>query len=186
MIDTMNSCIAAHEKLLEHDSTDVRIAAGENIGILFEMMDDEQYDNKAELIEKLSDLAADASRHQGKKENRSQRMAFKEVLATVVNAASPTQRVTIHKLDYSITSWALLKRLNLMKYYLNEGLSVHLESNEVVQSFLSLEVETERPIGQTKRVQQLIQREVDKARSKNLSKERERRGNSKQSMQNYE
>ncbi|TPX42955.1 hypothetical protein SeMB42_g02310 [Synchytrium endobioticum] len=187
MQDTMNSYIAAHEKLLTHDSTDVRIAAGENIGILFEMMghENEQYDNRAALIEKLADIAADASRHRGKKDTRSQRMIFKELLATVENANTPTHHLTIRKMHYSLKSWASLKRLSLIKYYLNEGLSAHLENNEVVQSCLSLEVPPEapeRPTVQDKRVQQLIQHKVDKARSKNLSVDRDRRSTSRQSL----
>ncbi|TPX34052.1 hypothetical protein SmJEL517_g03213 [Synchytrium microbalum] len=184
--DSFDQYIAAHERLLSHESTEVRISAGENIGIIFEMMDDTDstYDNKDGLIEKLGDLAADASRHnKGKKDAaKSQRMAFKELLATIEDSASPSHRLTIRKMEYTLTSWASWKRLNLIKYFLNEGLSVHLEQNEHVQSCLSLDVVAEapeRPTGQNKRVQQLIQQRVDKLRTKSLSTERDKRSSSR-------
>jgi len=130
--------ITVFEHLLDHSSSDVRIAAGENIALMFEMFPDMRY-NKKPLIATLHILSKESSKHVAKKERASQRSAFRDILKTVEEQKSPEQRLKFSKRVIAFNSWIKIKRLNAIREILGQGLHVHFEENELISDIFGVE-----------------------------------------------
>jgi hypothetical protein len=92
---------------LESGTKDVRVAAGEDIALIFESinthhnLDDErdpeesvpEYDDMNELVRALQQLATDSSRRRGKQERKEQRSAFRDIIRTVEEGERPVERL---------------------------------------------------------------------------------------------
>nr|KAJ3422365.1 Interferon- developmental regulator 1 [Polyrhizophydium stewartii] len=82
--DDYNRVLDMHLELLNADDLDVRIAAGENIAIIDEPENTKPfYESRHQLIQQLTFLSHDSTRHRAKKERAVQKSAFRDILQTV-------------------------------------------------------------------------------------------------------
>ncbi|KAG9289357.1 hypothetical protein G9A89_007918 [Geosiphon pyriformis] len=144
-----------HVKQLESTTMEVRIASGENIALMFETLgiggrvepaeewdhqdtesdeDEVDYDDIDRLIRLLNRLATDSNRRRGKAERKTQRSAFRDILRTVEEGDGVEEKLKFKKQTIYFSSWAKIAQLNAFRDALGEGLHVHFEENELLQS----------------------------------------------------
>ena len=186
--EDFNRIVDEHSALLESNDVDVRIAAGENLAIMFEDLDASQQSDdpqpgaslqntKAlfcdafdELVRQLAFLAKESTKHRSKKDKAVQKSAFRDILDTIESSISPTIRLKIKQEVIACDSWAKIRRLNVFRDAIGEGMHVHFEHNPVVQSIFQFSLQGSsdrtRPIGADRR---LIQTAVEKARTKAIN-----------------
>jgi len=129
---------------LENDNVDVRVAAGECIGLLFEIARElkEDFDltefgnycglDVDELIDNLSHLTADKTKQRNKKEKQKQKAPFKEISLTVEDGVSPSETLVFKHQKLQFESWAQITQLDAFRDLLAVGLHAHFESNELL------------------------------------------------------
>ncbi|RUS26002.1 interferon-related developmental regulator-domain-containing protein [Jimgerdemannia flammicorona] len=150
--DEFEKSMPAHLKLLDSISMEVRVASGENIALMFESIDlhnndpensDEddaalpQYDDIDNLMARLQNLATDSNRRRNKKERASQRSAFRDIVRTVEGGERPTEKFKFRRSAVHFTGWSKIVELAAFRETLKEGLSVHFEENELLQTIFS-------------------------------------------------
>ncbi len=95
--------------MLDLEDMDIRIAAGETLALLFDVLreisetEDQDFDlydydgfvDIAELLEKLKDLSASSSQHISKKDRAKQKSVFKDILKSVQVTQNPSLNGTI-------------------------------------------------------------------------------------------
>ncbi|RKP14516.1 interferon-related developmental regulator-domain-containing protein [Piptocephalis cylindrospora] len=155
-VSWVEGSLEAHRAWLEHPSTEVRIAAGENIALILEMAtmieeEDEEGDEAGverwargldviqDILPILHTLTRESAKHRSKKERSMQKSAFREVLEMVEEGQAPTDRtITFHGTVYPVDTWIKGKRLQVFRSALGEGLTVHVGENELLLDMLGL------------------------------------------------
>ncbi|KAI8876838.1 hypothetical protein K501DRAFT_231328 [Backusella circina FSU 941] len=153
-----------HEIMLESSDNSVRIASGENIGLIFETIrlftkDDGdnndstttrlEYDNMDGLIHTLKNLSIESSRYKGKSERVEQKSVFREVFKSVEQNERPKEDLKIGNRTLVFKGWAKILVLNAFRKSLGQGLQFHLKSNSLVKdifrySFISDDDDSEK------------------------------------------
>nr|CAG8481239.1 11044_t:CDS:2 [Entrophospora candida] len=152
-----------HLKHLKSDTMEVRVASGENIALMFEILgigrkrdaseeweqlqhperyeeiDEVEYDDKEHLIELLSALAKDSNRHRAKSQRKVQRSAFRDILRTVEEGDHIEEKIKIKKQTIHFSSWAKVAQLKAFRDVLAEGLHIHFQENELIQDIFEFE-----------------------------------------------
>lgn len=134
-----------HEMLLESSDKDVRIAAGENIGLMFESAnvflnataDDEEeededavkpeYDNMDGLIHTLKDLSVDSNRRRAKSDRVEQKSVFRDIVRTVEENEKPLEELKIGGKVLTFRGWSKILPLNSFRRCLGPGFQHHLK-----------------------------------------------------------
>jgi hypothetical protein len=133
--------------MLDLDEFEARLAAGEAIALLFDMLqaskeeaeedfdlgDYESYLDIDDLIEKLKELSATSGHHISKKDKAKLKSSFKDILRSVESGSVPTETITVGNTKVEFDSWERLVQLNFVRQTLAEGTLVHFESNELLQ-----------------------------------------------------
>ncbi|XP_076363065.1 interferon-related developmental regulator 1-like [Tachypleus tridentatus] len=129
-------------ELLESPNLELRIAAGETIAVLYEVMReiDEEFegDNIDELCVKLQQLATDSQKFRAKKDRRQQRSSFRDVLRAVEEGESPDVRVKFGREILYIDSWCKKRQYDALCYVLGSGMNLHLKENELLRDIFEL------------------------------------------------
>lgn len=187
---------------LESADSQVRIAAGEAIALLFELTaidpdDDEalvQYKDHspvqdlAYLEQKLASLSTTSSKRQSKDSRREQHSTFRDILATVSapnSHAAPTETLKLGKTSKPgntlyITTWLQGIRLNSLRKLLGTGLLAHLKKNGIVREILQhhgpvidSELDSDaEPEDFSREIRHSINQELRKQRNKDRTGER--------------
>lgn len=141
-----------HEMLLESSDKDVRISAGENIGLMFETAnifllsdsdeeeDGEQdtvkpeYDNMGGLIHTLKELSIDSSRRRAKSDRAEQKSVFRDIIKSVEENVKPIQELKIDGKTLTFRGWAKILPLNGFRHVLGQGFQYHLKTNGMIKS----------------------------------------------------
>ncbi|KAI9227589.1 MAG: interferon-related developmental regulator-domain-containing protein [Piptocephalis tieghemiana] len=151
----VEGALESHRSWLEHPSTEVRIAAGENIALILEMatmIEEEDDDDEGgvegwargldvvqDILPILHNLTKESAKYRAKKERSKQKSAFREILEMVEEGQPPSERqITFHGTVYPVDSWIKGKRLQVFRSILGEGLTVHVRENELVLQMLGL------------------------------------------------
>lgn len=137
-----------HEMLLESSDKDVRIAAGENIGLMFETVnvflakdpndedeeeDEEEdmvkpeYDNMDGLIHTLKDLSVDSNRRRAKSDRVEQKSVFRDIVKTVEENVKPTEELKINGRVLLFRGWGKILPLSAFRSCLGQGFQHHLK-----------------------------------------------------------
>ncbi|KAI8364652.1 interferon-related developmental regulator-domain-containing protein [Radiomyces spectabilis] len=150
--DEWQAVMPAHLDLLEHSSKDVRVAAGENIALMFECTDtlkkqqvveeDEQededqipdYEEMDELIDALQRLATDSSKKVNKQDRKEQRGAFRDIIRTVESNERPKETLRFGRFRLVFRGWANILELRAFRHWLGQGLVRHFHDNDTVYS----------------------------------------------------
>jgi len=140
--------------LLGLDDFESRLAAGEVLALLFDMLqeskeadeedfdmaDYEKYLNIEGLIERLKELASTSGRHISKKEKVKLKSSFKEVLHSIESGSVPVETLTVANTKVEFYSWERLVQLHFVRNTLAEGTLVHFENNELLQQIFDYSV----------------------------------------------
>lgn len=142
--------------LLDLDEFEARLAAGEIIALLFDMLQEAKEDAEEEfdladyescldiddLIDKLKDLSATSGHHISKKDKAKLKSSFKDILRSVESGSVPTETITVGSTKVEFHSWERLVQLNFVRQTLAEGTLVHFESNELLQQIFGFTATT--------------------------------------------
>jgi hypothetical protein len=129
--DEFNEIIDKHLEILDHDSLEVRIVAGENIALLLqerrdkfaeEGMEIDHVESLNEIYSKLEELARDSSKSIAKKERSTQKASFRDVLASVKSDMVPELELKFKKDTVKFEGWAKIRLLTALRDIIGEGL----------------------------------------------------------------
>ncbi|XP_056605307.1 interferon-related developmental regulator 1 isoform X1 [Triplophysa dalaica] len=129
-------------RLLENDEVNMRIAAGETIALLFELIRDVdpdfEYDDWEPLCEKLNALATDCNKHRAKTDKRKQRSVFRDVLKAVEDGDFQTETIRFGTERMVIDSWVRKRMYDIFREFVGSGMNYHLQANEFIRDVFEL------------------------------------------------
>lgn len=119
----------AHSELLAAKSKDVRVAAGENVALMYECShskkkhvlegeevvvveskdeenDMSEYEEMDELIDILTRLAKESSRHVNKQDRKEQKRSFRHILNSIQNGESIKERLKLGRVKFLFHGWS--------------------------------------------------------------------------------
>ncbi|KAI5722576.1 hypothetical protein M8J76_010526 [Diaphorina citri] len=171
--------------LLDSTHLDIRMAAGEAIALLLEqsrssrdgLYDEDGVDN--ELVDKLRALATDSHKYRAKKDRKTQRSSFRDILRFVENDEPPNIQIRFGQESLSLDSWVRKKQYDAFCTILASGINLHLSENELVRDVLDLG-EKLSPLNtaalkQSKQERQMMNAAAFKARCISRGKNRDKR-----------
>ncbi|KAG0166696.1 hypothetical protein DFQ28_006440 [Apophysomyces sp. BC1034] len=137
--DELHGVMPVHLDLLESTSKDVRVAAGENIALMFESVQmlkrteikteqnaddpDPEYEEMDELIDALQRLATESNRSVNKQDRKQQRGAFRDIVRSVESGKRPREKLKMGRHRLNLRGWEMQAFRNLF----GQGLARHLE-----------------------------------------------------------
>ena len=117
-------------QLLESPDVELRIAAGECIAVLHEIVregdQDFELDDIDELCDKLRALATDSQKFRAKKDRRQQRNVFRYVLREVEENEPPNIHYKFGRERLTIDTWSTKRQYDAFCYVLKSGMNLHL------------------------------------------------------------
>lgn len=143
--------------MLESSDKNTRIAAGENIALMFEIVniflksndndndDDEngeeeeeafdkpEYDNMDGLIHTLRDLSMDSNRRRAKSDRVEQKSVFRDIVKTVEENIKPEEELKIGGRVLVFRGWAKILPLGTFRKCLGQGFQHHLKTNSMMK-----------------------------------------------------
>uniref|UniRef100_A0A673NJ43 Interferon-related developmental regulator 1-like n=1 Tax=Sinocyclocheilus rhinocerous TaxID=307959 RepID=A0A673NJ43_9TELE len=129
-------------RLLENDDVSMRIAAGETIALLFELIRDVDpefdYDGWDSLCEKLNALATDCNKHRAKTDKRKQRSVFRDVLKAVEEGDFQSETIRFGTERMVIDSWVRKRTYDAFREFVGSGMNYHLQANEFIRDVFEL------------------------------------------------
>ncbi|XP_026084952.1 interferon-related developmental regulator 1-like isoform X1 [Carassius auratus] len=129
-------------RLLENDDVNMRIAAGETIALLFELIRDVDpefdYDGWEPLCEKLNALATDCNKHRAKTDKRKQRSVFRDVLKAVEEGDFQSETIRFGTERMVIDSWVRKRTYDTFREFVGSGMNYHLQANEFIRDVFEL------------------------------------------------
>ncbi|XP_051977189.1 interferon-related developmental regulator 1-like [Xyrauchen texanus] len=128
-------------RLLENDDVNMRIAAGETIALLFELIrdvDPEMEFDWEPLCEKLSALATDCNKHRAKTDKRKQRSVFRDVLKAVEEGDFQSETIRFGTERMVIDSWVRKRTYDAFREFVGSGMNYHLQANEFIRDVFEL------------------------------------------------
>ncbi|KAI8578488.1 hypothetical protein K450DRAFT_247119 [Umbelopsis ramanniana AG] len=146
--EELEKVVPVFTMFLESGTKETRVAAGENIALIFESinthhnLDDErdpeealpEYDDMNELVRALQLLATDSNRHRGKQERKEQRSAFRDIIRTVEEGERPAERLKFGGKLVTFRGWTKIVELNAFREIIKQGLHHHFAENDLLQS----------------------------------------------------
>lgn len=149
--EELEKVMPVHEMLLESADKDIRISAGENVGLMFETAniflksdsDEEgegeeetvkpEYDNMDGLVHTLKELSIDSSRRRAKSDRTEQKSVFRDVVRSVEENVRPSEELKIGGKVLTFRGWAKILPLNAFRHVLGQGFQHHLKTNDMMK-----------------------------------------------------
>lgn len=140
----VSSVVPALNKLLDNSEIEVRIASGQAIALLVNLLYEQnggellhcsEIDQSSYLIQLL---ATDSSRYTARKERSQQRSTFKDIFQTLESGDVTPQSIRCGPEVVSLDNWAKQVRYNSFKELLGSGLNKHLMANELIRDIFEL------------------------------------------------
>jgi len=194
-----NKFVPAFTKFLDHQSLEVRAAAGEAVALLFdatnglEVEETEKEKEKkpdsdeeliqlketkqSELIKSLQSLATQGSQRVAKKDTTKQKSLFREVIRTVEEGEPPSEKIIINKKKYEFVGWAQIKQLAHVRSILGTGLQMHMQSNELMWEIFEVIGEEHQDSGSkaSKKIEKIERGMKQKADTQQKDKQRKKK-----------
>ncbi|KAJ1526830.1 hypothetical protein ONE63_008397 [Megalurothrips usitatus] len=170
-------------ELLESVHLDLRLAAGEVIALLYEQgrSHDADFcsDFTDELVGTLRQLATDSHKYRAKKDRKTQRSSFRDIVQFVEEDVPPEVQVRFGQEVLLLDSWCRKKQYDAFCQVLGSGMNLHLTENELLREVFELG-EKVSPLTyasnkQTKQERQLLNAAAFKARTISRGKYRDKR-----------
>ncbi|XP_050533857.1 interferon-related developmental regulator 2 [Daktulosphaira vitifoliae] len=128
--------------LLDSAYLEVRMATGELLTVLLEMVreceDMDEYEPDEELISKLRELATDSQKYRAKKDRKTQRSNFRQILHYVEFDEPPNIQVRFGQEILSMNTWTKKKEYDVLCQALGSGMNMHMTENDLVRDILNL------------------------------------------------
>uniref|UniRef100_A0A8D8W5M9 Interferon-related developmental regulator 1 n=1 Tax=Cacopsylla melanoneura TaxID=428564 RepID=A0A8D8W5M9_9HEMI len=130
--------------LLDSPHLDIRMAAGEAIALLLEQQRggsadyDEEDEDMNSLVDKLRALATDSHKYRAKKDRKTQRSSFRDILRYVESGESPNIQIRFGQESLQVDSWVRKKQYDAFCTVLGSGVNLHLSENDLVRDVLQL------------------------------------------------
>lgn len=146
-------------KLLDAPDVDLRIATGEAIAVLYEVLADDDEGSDGEegidgsddpakenlervidnLAPKLKELSTDSQKNRSKKDRKVQKSSFRDILRTIEEGDGYYEKVAINKREkLEIDSWAMKKQYEMVCKALTSGTNLHLTENELIRGVFEM------------------------------------------------
>lgn len=168
--------------LLRSAHLDVRVNAGELFALLFEQgrAHDEDFldDYLPELIDATKKLATDSHKFRAKRDRKTQRATFRDILRYFEEDFSPEINVRFGRESMLLDSWALHHQYTSFCNVMGPGINNHLVENEFVRDVMQLGAKLNEMEGlqkMSKAEKRFFNAESFKARTKARSKNRDKR-----------
>lgn len=168
--------------LLQSAHLDVRMIAGEIFALLFESgraHDDEFLElYLPDLIDITKKLATDSHKFRAKRDRKTQRATFRDVLHYIEDDISPEINVRFGRESLLLDTWAIHHQYTSICNLMGPGINKHLAENDFIREVLELGApltELTTPRAMTKAEKKFINAEAFKARTKVRSKNRDKR-----------
>jgi len=196
-LDNIQSSLPALVDSLSSSALAVRLAAGEDIALSYELAsassdseeeypDTPPYDDIDHLTSILSSLSTTSTKKLSKHSRREQHSLFRDILRTVsTHQPLPTQKLRYAKQEeLRLDSWEKLLRLKHLRRIFTHGLHVHLASNPHVREVLDLPPPSEpgsggssdEDEGMTSAERRSLQKEMRRLREGRVRRDRNRAG----------
>lgn len=130
--------------LLQGPDTELRITAGETIALLYDLCRDmdETFGMEDEATETLcvtlKELSVECTKHMAKKDRRTQRSSFRDILRTVQEGYCPEQTVKMGMESLQLEGWSQKKQYDAFCQVLGSGINLHLQDNTTLRDFWGL------------------------------------------------
>uniref|UniRef100_A0A1B0GQ90 Interferon-related developmental regulator N-terminal domain-containing protein n=1 Tax=Phlebotomus papatasi TaxID=29031 RepID=A0A1B0GQ90_PHLPP len=169
--------------MLRSPHLEVRMTAGEAIALVLECgrIHDEDFmdEHLPDLIDMTKQLATDSQKFRAKRDRKTQRATFRDVLRYIEDEISPEINVRFGKETLVLNTWSMHHQYTAVCSAIGSGINVHLAENDFLRDVLQLG-EKLLPIGnvtskQSKLEKHLINAAAFKARTISRSKNRDKR-----------
>ncbi|XP_054287052.1 interferon-related developmental regulator 2-like [Macrosteles quadrilineatus] len=128
--------------LLDSPHLEVRMAAGEVIALMLERGrqydDDYEWEASEQLIDKLRQLATDSHKYRAKKDRKTQRSSFRDILKYVEDDMPPNIQVRFGQETLALDSWCKKKQYDAFCQVLGSGMNLHLSENDLLREVFEL------------------------------------------------
>ncbi|XP_027848887.2 interferon-related developmental regulator 2 isoform X1 [Aphis gossypii] len=128
--------------LLDSTHLEVRMATGELITVLLEMAreceDMDEYEPDEEFINKLRELATDSQKYRAKKDRKTQRSNFRQILHYVELDEPPNIQIRFGQEILTMNSWIIKKQYDVLCQALGSGMNMHMTENDLIRDILNL------------------------------------------------
>ncbi|KAL1454446.1 hypothetical protein WDU94_010701 [Cyamophila willieti] len=172
--------------LLDSPHLDIRMAAGEAIALLLEQQrggsadyDEDEEEEMNSLVEKLRALATDSHKYRAKKDRKTQRSSFRDILRYVESGESPNIQIRFGQESLQVDSWVRKKQYDAFCTVLGSGVNLHLSENDLVRDVLQLGARISplniASLKQSKQERHLMNAASFKARCLSRAKNRDKR-----------
>ena len=129
-------------EIIERGDLNLRIAAGETAALVFEVSGEmgislnESHVN--ELLEILRNLSNESGHQRGKREKKTQKSTFREILKSVENGYFLDKTIRFGVESMELISWSSLCKYNVLKEAIGSGINSHLQSNALLREIFCL------------------------------------------------
>jgi hypothetical protein len=136
-----------------------------------------------ELIDILTALANDSSKHRSKKERKYQRHSFRDILKTIEGSEFETETIKFGSESLYIDNWIRKKEYATFCDLLGNGMNIHLKENEFIRDLFDLgaplnDDAIKQKLNSMSRLEKAhYNKEKFKLRTKSLNKRRENKDN---------
>lgn len=179
-------------ELLDVSSVDLKIAAGEALAVINEMVKALygrfKFDDQEEICEKLHILANDRQKFRAKNDGNKrwtrhrivQRSSFRDILRGIEKGEAPSILVKFGKERLELNSWLTKRRYDAFCHVLASGMNRHLTENDLLRDIFSLGpqriVENDRETIKAERVKRQKDNSIaSKTKTKDLRELRDKR-----------
>ncbi|XP_076469244.1 interferon-related developmental regulator 2-like [Babylonia areolata] len=184
--DKAQSHISLLGDLLQSSDTELRIAAGEAIALLFDLNRyiDEGFDESREdtdlLCDQLKTLSTESTKHKARNALRQQRARFRDILQTVQDGVVEEVLVKMGSMEtLMLEDWSTKVQYNAFCSALHSGIFVHLKENLMLRDFFDLGAPIPsgtKPVHKMSKVQRKYYNSLaEKARTQSRAKNRDKR-----------
>lgn len=136
--------VKSFQDFLKSPDVDLRIVAGETIAFLYELALCDSHSDLSmfeadSLIDLLTALANDSSKHRSKKDKKQQRVIFRDILKTIADGnAFDGQTIKFGSESLFLDNWVRRKQYDTLRELLGTGMNTHLLENEYVRDLFDL------------------------------------------------
>lgn len=129
-------------ELLDSPHLDVKLSAGETLAVMCEIIKthNEQItgDDFDELCDKLRDIVNDGQKSRAKKDLKTQRSSFREILAAIEEDEPLNLTIKFGRERLVLGSWSKRRQYDAFCELFTTGINQHLAENEVIRDIFGL------------------------------------------------
>ncbi|XP_060666231.1 interferon-related developmental regulator 2 [Drosophila nasuta] len=128
--------------LLESPHLDVRMAAGETIALILESgrAHDENFleEDINELCDAVKQLATDSAKYRAKRDRKTQRATFRDVLRYLEEDISPEINIRFGNDSLTLDAWSIHHQYSALCTVMGPGMTSQLQENEFIRDIFQL------------------------------------------------